>query len=67
MTDAGIAAKTGKTWKGWFGAPDREGTGSLDHKAIAEIARDRLGAGRWYGQMVAVSYELAWGLRVAGQ
>ena len=67
MTDAAIAAKTGKTWKEWFAALDREGAVALDHKAIAEIARDRLGAGRWYGQMVAVSYERARGLRVAGQ
>jgi len=67
MTDAAIAAKTGKTWKQWFAALDKHGAASLDHKAIAQIARDKLGAGRWYGQMVAVSYERARGLRVAGQ
>jgi hypothetical protein len=67
MTDAAIAAKTGKTWKEWFAALDKAGAAALDHKAIAQIARDRLGAGRWYGQMVAVSYERARGLRVAGQ
>jgi hypothetical protein len=67
MTDAAIKAKTGKDWKQWFAALDRCGAAKLGHAAIAEIARDKLGAGRWYGQMVAVSYERARGIRVAGQ
>jgi hypothetical protein len=67
MTDEAIKAKTGKDWAQWFKALDKAGAAKLDHKAIAEIARDQLGAGRWYGQMVAVSYEWARGIRVAGQ
>ena len=55
MTDAAIKAKTGKDWATWFKALDKAGAAKLDHKAIAQIARDKLGAGRWYGQMVAVS------------
>lgn len=67
MTDAAIKAKTGRDWAGWFAALDKAGAAGMDHAAIAAVARDALGAGRWYGQMVAVSYERARGLRAANQ
>jgi hypothetical protein len=67
MRDAAIKAKTGKDWAEWFAALDKAGAAKLDHAAIATIARDTLGAGAWYGQMVAVSYERARGIRVANQ
>jgi hypothetical protein len=66
MTDAAIKAKTGKDWMAWFAALDKAGAAKLDHKAIVALARD-MGSGRWHGQMVAVSYERARGLRVMNQ
>ena len=67
MTDAAIKARTGKDWAGWFAALDKAGAARLDHKAIAKLARDEMGAGAGYGQMVAVSYERARGIRAMNQ
>jgi hypothetical protein len=67
MTDAAIREKTGKGWDQWFTALDKAGAAKFDHKAIATIARDKLGAGAWYGQMIAVSYERVRGIRAANQ
>lgn len=67
MTDAAIKARTGKDWAGWFAALDKAGASKLDHTAIAKLAREDMGAGNWYGQMVAVSYERARGLRAMNQ
>src|SRR5271154_1687113 len=67
MSDAAIKAKTGRDWAGWFAALDRAGAARLDHTGIATLAREKLGAGDWYGQMVAVSYERVRGLRAANQ
>ncbi len=67
MTDAAIKARTGKDWAAWFAALDKAGAPRLDHKAIAKLAREDMGAGAWYGQMVAVSYERARGIRAMNQ
>ncbi len=67
MTDAAIKERTGKDWAGWFAALDKAGAAKLDHKAIARLAREDMGAGAWYGQMVAVSYERARGIRAMNQ
>jgi hypothetical protein len=67
MTDAAIKARTGKDWASWFAALDKAGAAKLDHTAIAKLAREDMGAGDWYGQMVAVSYERARGLRAMNQ
>jgi len=67
MTDAAIKAKTGKDWAGWFQALDKAGAAKMDHKAIATLAREDMGAGDWYGQMIAVSYERARGIRAMNQ
>jgi len=66
MTDAGIKAKTGKEWDYWFAALDKAGAAKLDHKGTVAILRKR-GVGPWWGQMIAVSYERARGLRAANQ
>jgi hypothetical protein len=66
MTDAAIEARTGKDWMAWFKALDKAGAQKLDHKAIVALAR-AMGSGRWYGQMVAVSYERARGIRAMNQ
>jgi hypothetical protein len=67
MSDAAIHAKTGRDWAEWFAALDKAGAARLDHAAIAELAAVKLGAGPWYGQMVAVSYERARGIRAVNQ
>ena len=67
MSDATIKAKTGKDWAGWFAALDKAGAAKLDHAAIAKLAAGKLGAGDWYGQMVAVSYERVRGIRAVNQ
>lgn len=66
MTDAAIKARTGKDWMTWFAALDKTGAAKRDHKAIVALARE-MGSGRWHGQMVAVSYERARGLRALNQ
>jgi hypothetical protein len=67
MSDAAIQAKTGRDWAEWFAALDNAGAAKRDHAAIAELAAGKLGAGPWYGQMVAVSYERARGIRAVNQ
>jgi hypothetical protein len=67
MSDAAIKAKTGRDWAGWFAVLDKAGAAKLDHAAIAKLAAGKLGAGDWYGQMVAVSYERAKGIRARNQ
>ncbi len=67
MTDAAIKARTGKDWAAWFAALDKAGAARLDHTGIARLAREDLGAGDWYGQMIAVSYERVRGIRAMNQ
>src|SRR5271170_4996534 len=67
MTDAAIKAKTGKDWAQWFAALDKAGAAKKDHKAIAALVAEKMGAGDWHGQMVAVSYERARGIRAMNQ
>src|SRR5271170_4209940 len=67
MTDAAIKAKTGKDWAQWFAALDKAGAAKKDHKAIAALVAEKMGAGDWFGQMIAVSYERARGIRAMNQ
>lgn len=67
MTDAGIVAKTGRNWEQWFTALDKAGAAKLDHKAIVALLHDKMKVGPWWGQMIAVSYERARGLRAVNQ
>lgn len=67
MTDAGIAAKTGHGWDYWFAALDKAGAAKLDHHAIASLLDTKFKAGPWWGQMIAVSYERARGIRAMNQ
>lgn len=63
MSDAAVKAKTGKNWSQWFAELDKAKANTMTHKEIAVLAYGKLGAGRWWGQMVAVEYERARGLR----
>lgn len=67
MTEAGIKAKTGKGWDYWFKALDKAGAAKLDHKGITAILNKKMKVGAWWGQMIAVSYERARGIRAANQ
>jgi hypothetical protein len=67
MTDAGIKARTGKGWDEWFAALDKAGAARLDHKGITAILHGKMKVGPWWGQMIAVSYERARGIRAMNQ
>lgn len=62
MSDAAVKAKTGKDWAQWFTALDKAKAATMSHQEIVAAA-GKLGAGRWWGQMVTVAYERARGLR----
>jgi len=63
ISDEAVAAKTGKTWKQWFGILDREGSRKKTHQEIVAVLSKKYRVGSWWQQMVAVSYEQAKGLR----
>jgi hypothetical protein len=67
MTDAAVKARTGKDWDYWFAALDKAGAAKRDHKAIVKILYTKLNVGPWWGQMIAVSYERARGIRAVNQ
>lgn len=67
MTDAGITAKTGHGWDYWFAALDKAGAAKLDHKGITALLDKKFKPGPWWGQMIAVSYERARGIRAMNQ
>src|SRR5580704_2974826 len=67
MTDAGIKAKTGKGWDQWYAALDKAGAAKLDHKGITALLDEKFKPGPWWGQMVAVSYVRARGIRAMNQ
>ena len=67
MTDAGITAKTGHGWDYWFAALDKAGAAKLDHKGITALLDKTFKPGPWWGQMIAVSYERARGIRAMNQ
>jgi len=63
MSDLAVVAKTGKSWKQWFGVLDKAGATKLDHQAIAKLLSAKYRVGPWWRQMVTVEYERARGLR----
>jgi hypothetical protein len=67
MSDAAVAAKTGRTWAGWVEALDAEGAQQWPHRRIAECVHREFKIGDWWGQTVAVGYERIKGLREIGQ
>jgi hypothetical protein len=63
MSDAAIAAKTGRTWAEWITTLDRAGARELSHKDIAVLVHERFGVGSWWSQAVTVGYERLTGRR----
>ena len=67
VTDDGIRAKTGKGWDHWFAALDKAGAAKLDHRGIVAVLNGKMKVSPWWGQMIAVSYERARGIRAMNQ
>jgi uncharacterized protein YndB with AHSA1/START domain len=65
--DDAVREATGKTWRQWMSALDRESAASMDHKAIVALLAEQFRIGRWWCQMVAVTYEQERGLREVNQ
>jgi hypothetical protein len=63
MSDAAVAAKTGKTWPQWFAALDKAGARKMEHRAIATLLYEKHKVPGWWAQMVTVEYERARGMR----
>jgi hypothetical protein len=62
-----IVEKTGRTWREWAEALDRDQAASLSHREIAALVHGKHGVGDWWTQTVTVGYERIKGLREIGQ
>lgn len=62
MSDDAVNAKTGRDWSEWFKLLDKAGGKKMNHQQIVAVVSGN-GAGPWWQQMVAVTYEQACGLR----
>jgi len=67
MSDARVAAKTGRTWPEWVRALDADGAAAMPHGRIAAIVHGKYGVPDWWAQTVTVGYERIKGLRERGQ
>ena len=67
MSDATIAAKTGRTWREWVRVLDGDDASAMPHREIASLVHGRHGVGDWWAQTVTVGYERIKGLRDRGQ
>ena len=67
ISDAAVAAKTGKTWNQWIGVLDKAGAAKMPHPAIAAYLHKKHRVTGWWAQMVTVGYEQAKGRRAAHQ
>jgi hypothetical protein len=65
--DEAVKAKTGKVWAEWFKILDAAGAKKMKHTEIASHLYKKLKVRSWWGQMVAVEYEKARGLRATNQ
>jgi hypothetical protein len=63
VSDAAIAAKTGRTWAEWIRSLDDAGARELSHGDIALLVHERFGVGDWWSQSVTVGYERLTGKR----
>jgi len=67
MSDAAVAAKTGRRWAEWFRLLDQAGARTMAHRDIATLLHTRHQVPSWWCQMVTVEYERARGLRAVHQ
>jgi uncharacterized protein YndB with AHSA1/START domain len=57
MSDAAVAARTGKNWAEWVRTLNKTGAARMTHQEIAQYLHKRLGVPSWWSQMVTVGYE----------
>lgn len=62
ISDEAVRRATGRDWSEWLAFLDERGAAELTHAPIARMAGE-FGAGDWWAQMIAVTYERARGLR----
>jgi uncharacterized protein YndB with AHSA1/START domain len=62
-SDAGIQAKTGKTYTAWFAILDALGARKMTHKEMVAILDSQYRLGRWWAQKIAIIYAHERGLR----
>ncbi len=67
VSDAAVAAKTGRPWREWFRVLDGWGAASKTHPEIARYLAEARGVPPWWSQMITVHYERARGMRVVGE
>ncbi|MEI6106549.1 MAG: hypothetical protein WCR49_05990 [Opitutae bacterium] len=67
ISSAAVKRATGQTWAQWLRLLDRAGARKMPHRSIARLLQSRHKLPDWWGQMVAVGYEQARGLRVKHQ
>jgi len=67
MSDATVAAKTGKKWGEWFRILDKAGARKMPHRDVARLLYAKHKVPSWWCQMVTVEYERARGLRAVHQ
>jgi hypothetical protein len=67
ISSPAVKKATGKTWAQWLVLLDKAGAKKLPHKEIALLLHHKIKVPDWWGQMVAVGYEQARGLRVRHQ
>jgi uncharacterized protein DUF4287 len=62
-----VERATGRGWRAWIEALDREGAKTMTHKEIAVMLREEFRLAAWWAQMVTVGYEQANGARAPNQ
>ncbi|CAN5878075.1 hypothetical protein BH18ACI4_BH18ACI4_27630 [soil metagenome] len=63
ISDETVKEKTGKKWDQWFAILDKAGAKEMSHQDIVKLLDSKHEVGRWWQQMVTVTYEQARGLR----
>jgi hypothetical protein len=66
ISDAAVQKATGHDWAEWLKLLDQAGAKKMSHQEIVAVAAQH-GAGRWWQQMVTVTYEQKRGLREVHQ
>lgn len=67
LSDASLAAATGRGWAEWFARLDAWGATARTHTEIARHLVDAEGVSGWHAQSVTVGYEQERGMREVGQ
>jgi len=62
-SDAGIQAKTGKTYSDWFAILDAAGARKMTHKEFVATLDSQYRLGKWWAQKIAIIYKHERGLR----